>query len=63
MVREAAIAEAGPMFAELIPERQEKRSEFLPELTVRIGEAVISVNRDTPEILLQRAIRAAKNAE
>ena len=63
LVREAAITEAGPMFAELLPERQEKREEFLPELTVRIGEAVISVNRDTPEILLQRAIRAAKNAE
>ena len=51
------------MFAELLPDRQEKREEFLPELTVRIGGAVISVNRDTPEILLQRAIRAAKNAE
>ena len=48
LVREAAIAEAGPMFAELLPGRQEKREEFLPELTVRIGGAVISVNRDTP---------------
>ena len=63
VAREAVIAASGPVFAELKPEKYDQGGEFTPELTIRIGTAVISVNRDTPEGLLQRAIRAAKHAE
>lgn len=63
VAREAVIAASGPVFAELKSEMYGQAGEFIPELTIRVGNAVISVNRDTPEGLLERAIRAVKHAE
>ena len=63
VAREAVIAASGPVFAELKSEMYDQAGEFMPELTIRIGTAVIYANRDTPEGLLQRTIRAAKYVE
>ena len=57
VARETAISETGPVFAELNPE-QERREAFYAELAIRIGNAVISANRETPEELLQKAVWA-----
>ena len=62
VAREAAISEAGPVFAELRPVL-DRREGFYAELTIRIGNAVISANRETPEELLQKAIWAIEHAE
>ena len=63
LVREAAIAEAGPVFAEIKPEPAVSLGVFIPQITVQIGNAVLAANSDTPEDLLMRAVRALKNAE
>ncbi len=62
VAREAAISEAVPVFAELRPELNRQEA-FYTELTIRIGEAIISANRETPEALLQKAVRAIGHAE
>lgn len=62
VAREAAIAEAGPVFAELQPAAVVS-APFVPEITVQIGDAVLSANSMTPEELLLRAVRILKYAE
>lgn len=63
VARETAIAEAGPVFAEIKPAFAEKGADFIPQITVQIGNAVLSANSDTPEDLLLRAVRVLKYAE
>jgi transposase-like protein len=63
VAREAAIAENGPIFAELRTEAGGSAAGFVPEITVRIGNAVLSANSTTPEELLLRTVRILKYAE
>ncbi len=63
VAREAAIADNGPVFAELRPEAVSNVEGFVPEITVRIGNAVLSANSATPEELLLRTVRILKYAE
>ena len=63
VAREAAIAEAGPVFAEYKPSPGNEAEGFIPQITVQIGNAVLSANSKTPEDLLIRAVRALKYAE
>ncbi len=63
IARETAIVEAGPVFAEIKPAVAEKTSGFIPQITVQIGNAILSASRDTPEELLLRAVRVLKYAE
>lgn len=63
VAREAAIEEVGPVFAELRPETAGNAEGFVPEITVRIGNAILAANSATPEELLLRAVRILKYAE
>lgn len=60
VAREAAIEKAGPVFAELKPEVETQTMAFIPQITVQIGNAILSVNDETPEDLLMRAVRVLK---
>ena len=63
LVREAAIAEVGPVFAELKPETAMSAGTFVPQITVQIGSLVLAANSETPDELLMRAVRVLKYAE
>lgn len=63
VAREAVIAEAGPFFAELRAEAASNVEGFTPEITIRIGNAVLAANSTTPEELLLKAVRILKYAE
>jgi transposase-like protein len=63
VAREAAITDNGAVFAELRPEAAGSAAGFVPEITVRIGNAVLAANSTTPEELLLRTVRILKYAE
>lgn len=63
IARGTAIAEAGPVFAELKPETSVSAEGFAAEITVQIGNAIVAANSTTPEELLLRTIRVLKYAE
>ena len=59
----AAIAEVGPVFAELKPETAMSAGTFVPQITVQIGSLVLAANSEPPDELLMRAVRVLKYAE